>query len=342
MIAIERITEQEVEKRFNSLPPVLQEALDSAQNLQVVLRACESHHLLDEEKKLVVQQVTALVLMGYLHPEETGLTLEEALGLNHQAAASVAEALNSRVFSGLRNEIDKVYAPLKPEPEKLEEVKKPAVAPATAVSKLATLPPMPIGGRPAPPKPVAGPPAKPFIDLSSLTAGVKPAPTPTPKPAAPPPATGLPTQAKWKTYGAPPAAETQKPVSPPAAVPKPAVPPAPLPTTPSVPAPVFLKRKLELEPLKPQTSIRIEPTSPFGTTKGAVPQPPRPARLEIGLPTQAGKPPVPPAGQVPKPVRTEMTPPRVVHYTDMRSAIPPMPPKPAPPPIPPTQKKIES
>lgn len=313
MIPVEKITEQEIERRFNSLPKALQETLDSAQNLQVVNRICEGNLLLDEERKFIVQQIATLVLLGYIHPERVGLELEQELGVNHKVAALIAEALNSRIFSSFKNDLDKVYAPFTPEEKKTEEVKKPAPAMAEA------------------PKP----PPKPFMDLSSLSSGFKAASAPPTKPIAspPPPAggpTSIPIQVKWKTYG-----EVPKPVTTPPQTP----PPAPLPTTPAAPAPVFLKRKLELEPLKPETSIRLEPVSPsqFGTGKSQItqpPQPPRPARLEIGqAPLQS-----PGAARPGKPVITEMTPPRVVHYGQWKTPVakaetpkPPFPPTPPPP-----------
>lgn len=263
--------------RLKILPENLQGVLFSAQTAEVIGRIGEENHL-SEDKISRVAEATGVAILGFIHIEELPKEIQERAQVPPEVAKNVAASLENRILNSIRSDLDKIYAPVAAEPEKLEEIKKPS-------------PPAPTG--PAP---------KPFIDLSSLSK--TPAPAPPAKPTAAPSPTGLPMQAKWKTYGAAPATPAAAPKTPP---------PAPLPTTPSVPAPVLLKRKLELEPLKPATGIRLEPTSQFGTAKGAVPQPPRPARLEIGKFTPTA------AAGLPKPVRTEMTPPRVVHYSQWQT-----------------------
>lgn len=313
--------------RLKTLPENLQDVFFSAQTAEIISRVGEQNHLPEEKVKRVAEAV-GVVLLGFIHVEELAKEIQDRAQVTPELAKTLAASVENRILNSVRTDLEKAYAPVPAEPEKLEEIKKPAS------------PPAPVGGPPTPPKP-AGVVPKPFIDLSSLSKIAAPAPTV--KPTATPSPTGLPIQEKWKTYGAPPKPESgalggaprkedRAGVMPPGKTP---VPPAPPPATPPAPAPVLLKRKLELEPLKPAAGIRLEPTSQFQAGKVQVPTPPKPARLEIG------KPPMPPptGGQAPEPARTEMTPPRVVHYSQWLTSItqvqPPTPPA-MPAPKPPT------
>lgn len=296
MIPIENITEQELEARFSSLPEALQEALDSEQNLKIVNNICENNLLLDKERKLMIQQVAALTLLGYIHPDKLALELEQEIGLNHKVAAGIAENLNSRIFSNLKNEIEKVYAPLAS--EKIESAK------ATEIKSA-----QPVAETPSQPKTVPiktpetiTPPPKTFIDLSSLNKTKQSTQVPPmPKNLGPYPFTQSPT---IKTPEFKPTASVYEIKTP----------PKPLSATPPVPAPIFLKKKPEVEPLKTQTNIRIESKSQFDALKGGVPQPPKPARLEIGKSPSSGTP-----SETPKMPKIETAPPRVVNYSQWQT-----------------------
>jgi hypothetical protein len=287
--------------RLKTLPENLQSVLFSAQTAEIIYRIGEQNHL-PEEKISEIAKAAGSAILGFIHIEELAKEIQDLAQLPLETAKSIAASLENRILNSIRSDLEKIYAPAPAEPEKPEEAKKPAPPAA---------PPAQFGGPPAPSKP-AGPAPKPFIDLSSLTSKIKPAapsvpPTIPKAPKPPAPITGA-----GGDKSAP-----QAPKVPPAPLPTtsaiPKAPPAPPPATPPAPAPVFLKRKLELEPLKPDMGVRIEQTTQFGAGRTPVPQPPKPARLEIGrlTPTKTTEP--------PKPVRTEMAPPRVVHYSEWRT-----------------------
>ncbi|MBI2033504.1 MAG: hypothetical protein HYT13_00155 [Candidatus Liptonbacteria bacterium] len=127
------ITERELFKRFNSLPQSIQNMLEREANHQIIERVCQNHRLIDEERVLMVKQLTGLVLFGFIHTEDLGREINEALELNNpRLAASIADEINRKIFSSIRDDLERNFTPL-PEPEIesgpapriLSEIKKP-------------------------------------------------------------------------------------------------------------------------------------------------------------------------------------------------------------------------
>ncbi len=115
-------------KRFSSLSTQLQDILDSEQVYQSVSRACQNHHILDEEKVLMVEQLVALVIFGFIHVEDLAREIDEALLFNnHKLSRSLADEIDAKVFKPIKAELEKNYRPLfqlsiKPEPTTLPTV----------------------------------------------------------------------------------------------------------------------------------------------------------------------------------------------------------------------------
>ena len=113
MIQLELITENELKKRFDSLPAKLRDLLSNKQSYQAVVKICQNHHLVDEEKILIIQQLVALIIFGFIHLEDLAREIDEALVLNnHKLSKSLADEIDSKVFGPLKEELEKNYRPI--------------------------------------------------------------------------------------------------------------------------------------------------------------------------------------------------------------------------------------
>lgn len=305
MIPIERITEQEIKKRFGLLPETLRDALDSASNLRIVNRICKRHHLLDEEKMLTVRQISALVVFGFLHYYDVADEINDFLGLNSlKLAKSIAKELEAEIFNPIKTDLEKNCQPL---PEA------PPIATKEMKGLTETVPP-------APAKPVAFSPELPRVievqpqpqkirDLSQVVA--------------PKPLSELPQipSIEMPTAGQP-AKLAGVPMPQPASV-APATPPMPKKEV-MEPAPVVVHKETEFQPLKPGLEFRMKlPTEEF-MGRGAAPpekaglkppttQPLKPAQVEIGKPLAPAK--------QPSVGKTEISAPRVIHYSQWKTPL---------------------
>ncbi|RJQ28722.1 hypothetical protein C4571_03050 [Candidatus Parcubacteria bacterium] len=104
------IPKQQRLDRWDTLSDALREALVSEQNSHIIREICRAEHV-GEEKIPVVARVAGYVLLGFLHPEDVTDQIKEALEIDSRIASAVANALNTKIFSPLRSEIDKIYAP---------------------------------------------------------------------------------------------------------------------------------------------------------------------------------------------------------------------------------------
>ncbi len=129
MISVDQITEQVLGARHDSLTPALQDALDSPRNIEIVAQVCKNHHLVDEEKIVIIQQLVALVLLGFIHEYDISKEINDSLELNNpKLTNSIGEELRAKIFSHVKSELDKNYQPVTQEkvpPLVISEVKKP-------------------------------------------------------------------------------------------------------------------------------------------------------------------------------------------------------------------------
>ncbi len=315
------ITQQQFDSRWDTLAEVLREALVSKANSDIIRKTAEAEHL-PEEKASIISGLTGSVLMGFLHPEDLAEEIQDYLKINANIASAIANAINTRIFSPLRNELEKVYAPASGvEPIIVEEIKRPfditQGKPAAPAPAGAPVSPVSIKITPAPePKRNEGAiPVPPAVSLSNLPPKiissseeiVAPS-TSAPKieiskPTEPAP-TGIP-QPPAKSVVEPP---PLKPIE--EKIPVPPRPPAP--PAVSQAEPFILHEETKFEPVKPIAGFKLEIPRPE-SKETKIGMPPRPAQIEIGgLET---KPPAPPASL--KPDAT----PRLVHYTEYRTPL---------------------
>src|SRR3989344_313231 len=119
-------TEQQAQKKYNSLPDKIRNILDSENNVVAVGQICRQHHL-DDERILIVNQLVALILLGFVSPNDFRQEIINNLHLNYQHSDDIAKEIYEKIFAPIRIEIDKIYSPiapdtgLKPAEEKVEE-----------------------------------------------------------------------------------------------------------------------------------------------------------------------------------------------------------------------------
>jgi len=105
------ITEQQFQKRVYNLPENLKNALNSESVMGTVGHICQSHYF-DNEKTLIIEQLTALVLSGFVAIEDMSKEIAENLEINKQLADSIYQEIDKKILTSLKDEIKKIYSPL--------------------------------------------------------------------------------------------------------------------------------------------------------------------------------------------------------------------------------------
>src|SRR6185437_2066230 len=103
-------SEQAVAQRWDNLTPALREALFSDANDEFIEQLCKSQYL-PEEKIDDVSERAGYVILGFLHPEDLSEELVKSVGLKPQIADSISGNINQRIFSPLKDELAKTFAP---------------------------------------------------------------------------------------------------------------------------------------------------------------------------------------------------------------------------------------
>jgi len=114
-------TEQQVQRRYNSLPDNLRDILDSESVIENTRQICRAHYL-DEDKALIVEQLMGLIILGFVSVDELSQEIQENIHLNHRHADEFSQEIDKKIFSPIKNDLEKVYAP------PTEEVEKPIVS----------------------------------------------------------------------------------------------------------------------------------------------------------------------------------------------------------------------
>ncbi len=104
------ITEQAINNRYNTVPEELRDAVDSEQTQKLISNISKTQYL-NEEKSLILEQLVALVLLGFMSTNELVHELREQLFLNHEHARVLANELNNRIFESLKEELAAAYNP---------------------------------------------------------------------------------------------------------------------------------------------------------------------------------------------------------------------------------------
>ncbi len=326
------ITTQQARQRFRVLPNDLQDVIFSVQTAEIIRRTAEENHLTTDKIPPVAESV-GLVFLGFIHPEDLIKEIQDRLGIAQQAAAAIANSLNSKLFQPIKTTIEKIYAPaplepthLPPEPPRIiEEVKKPfsSAGPTEPAKPIAPAPPTPTPlGKPSPLPSISQPPApatpKPTIQPSA------------PIPAPPTPPVFIHKEAEAKQIAPKPGFHIEIPIPKPPATPKPASPePAKIEIGPSL----YGKPPSATQPIKPligRTEVPIPRVIHYSQWKTSLEKPPgkpEPVSLSQLSAISIPKPP-PTTGKTEPPAASRIEPsltPRVEPMPPI--GIPPIPPQ---------------
>ena len=111
------ISKKQAGQRWDTITPQLREALFSDVNADFVWNLCQNEHL-TKGKSYQVAEFAGYVLLGFLHPEDLAGELVSSIDLPTPLAKTISDQINSRIFTPLRADIDKVYSP----PSKIGDV----------------------------------------------------------------------------------------------------------------------------------------------------------------------------------------------------------------------------
>lgn len=115
-----KVSRQQILDRWDTLPENLKESLFSEGNSSALWRICENQHL-TEDKIRIVATLAGDVILGFLHSDDLAQEIRSELGLNPEIANSIASEIDRKIFSPIRNDLEKAYAPpLSETPEALD------------------------------------------------------------------------------------------------------------------------------------------------------------------------------------------------------------------------------
>src|SRR3989344_3625293 len=106
------LTEQQLQKKYYFLPENIKAVLDSENNIETARQICRAHHLNDEEKVLVVEQLIGLILLGFVPADDLSREISENIHLNKKHADDISSEINRKIFASIKSEIDKIYVPV--------------------------------------------------------------------------------------------------------------------------------------------------------------------------------------------------------------------------------------
>ncbi|TSC59773.1 MAG: hypothetical protein LiPW15_793 [Parcubacteria group bacterium LiPW_15] len=251
------ISSEQARARLKTLPEEIKSAIFSVQSAEIIGKIGEESHL-TQEKTSEVARVAGLVLLGFLHAEDTAKELEQGLAINSLMARSLQDSLQKKLFSPYRDVLEKIYSPKPEEAAEPQRISLDSITPAKAVPSAGGI------NAPKPLDTISAPPA-------AAPAAPKPAPSPTLPPVAPAPAAKV---NPFASFGG-------------AATPAPTPAKAAEPSKP-VPAPFVMHTENKEPQIVQAPKFKLETSgaqlSAFGSTGkvSTVPQAPKPAQVEIG------------------------------------------------------------
>jgi len=104
------ISRQQKLERWDTLPDNLKEALFSEYNADILWQVCRTQHL-TEDKIKIIATLAGDVILGFIHPEDLAKEIRESLNLNPEIANSIANEIDRKIFSPVKTDLEKVYAP---------------------------------------------------------------------------------------------------------------------------------------------------------------------------------------------------------------------------------------
>jgi hypothetical protein len=190
------ITQEQARARFVLIPPVLQDAIFSIQNAEIIASTIEKFNL-SEEKAENIPTLVGWVLLGFLHPEDLTDEIAVTAGISKETAKDISDTLTTKIFNPIRTTIDGSYKPVPEDnesariaaPKILQEIKTPVTPPSSMATQNIPQTQIPRTGAPVPPatmdvrvvpKTTVSPPPSPVTQRSIPTPA--PAPVAAPKP----------------------------------------------------------------------------------------------------------------------------------------------------------------
>ena len=110
------ITQDQARKRFIVIPLSLQDAVFSTQNAAIIADVATDNDLNDDQA-LKLPEVVGWLMLGFLHLEDLPKQLQEDLLVPQQTALAITSSLTNKIFSLIKNDLDKTYAPVPMEKE---------------------------------------------------------------------------------------------------------------------------------------------------------------------------------------------------------------------------------
>lgn len=103
-----KISQEKIDKRWDILPDNLRNTISDQLNSDFIWKECEEQYI-PEEKIYSFLKISAYVLMGFIHPEDMSKELQEITGIDKRIVDDICNKINNRIFSIVKDSIDKVY-----------------------------------------------------------------------------------------------------------------------------------------------------------------------------------------------------------------------------------------
>jgi len=98
------ITTDQAREKFVTLSPLLQDAMFSVENAEIIATLIEESDLSDDQAS-ALPEVVGWVLLGFLDPENLSETLIKQFGVSEGVATTIQKILGDKIFSPLRQQI---------------------------------------------------------------------------------------------------------------------------------------------------------------------------------------------------------------------------------------------
>src|SRR3989344_4851567 len=108
------LSEQQLLKRYNSIPRNLRDVLDSSDIGNKIIRICERQHL-SLEKTEIVGRIAAEIILGLIHAEDLSKEIQLNISLDKRIADEIADEISERIFSSIKIDLVKNYSPIEEE-----------------------------------------------------------------------------------------------------------------------------------------------------------------------------------------------------------------------------------
>ncbi len=110
-----------LKQRFDQLPPLVQQAITSA-DLEQHLRELADTNKLHLDQWQLLENDVMLTLLGFQEPEELAGSLEKDLEIPRELADSLAANVSQIVFEPIRTELERELQAIAPQKPKIEGV----------------------------------------------------------------------------------------------------------------------------------------------------------------------------------------------------------------------------